>query len=257
MTQEQGPQRHKTVGTGDHGVIVLHGWFGDSSVFDPMLPALDTDRFTFAFMDYRGYGVSGAIKGDYTLDEICSDAVELADHLGWSQFDVIGHSMGGMAVQKLCLQAPDRVRRAVCMTPVPASGPGLDEGATGLFTGAAENDENRSIIIGMSTGNRLPASWIRHMVAESRRTTHQDAFAGYFESWGNSDFSDRAKGLKTPMLVLAGEHDLALTPDVMRQTFLQWYPNARLEVIRNSGHYPMCEAPIATAMLIETFLDDG
>lgn len=253
MSNTNSPARHPIYGTGNTGVIVLHGWFGDSSVFDTMRPALDSETFTYAFLDYRGYGASSDIKGAYTLDEICADALELADHHGWDTFHLIGHSMGGMAAQRLALDAPERVRSMVCITPVPASGPGLDSDGIGLFEGAAKQDENRAIIIGLSTGNRLPSAWINHMVSESRRTTHEDAFAGYFQSWGKTDFSEQAKGLKTPMLVLAGEQDLALSPTVMKQTFLQWYPNARLEVIANSGHYPMCEAPIITTKLIEDF----
>ena len=57
-----------------------------------------------------------------------------------------------------------------------------------------------------------------------------------------------------PLLVIAGEHDAALTPDVMRGTFLQWYPNAKLEVMANAGHYPMDETPVALVTSIERFL---
>jgi len=42
---------HTIYGSGKEGVIVLHGWLGDYTVFEPMLPYLDTDTFTSAFMD--------------------------------------------------------------------------------------------------------------------------------------------------------------------------------------------------------------
>ena len=56
---------YRLVGNGANRIVVLHGWLGDSSVFDPMLPALDGDRFSFAFLDYRGYGRSRQIAGDH------------------------------------------------------------------------------------------------------------------------------------------------------------------------------------------------
>src|SRR4051794_38129334 len=49
--------------------------------------------------------------GDYSMAEISADALALADELGWETFDLIGHSMGGMAVQRVLADAPDRVRR--------------------------------------------------------------------------------------------------------------------------------------------------
>ena len=46
---------HTIIGSGSQGVLVLPGWMGDYTVFNPMLPYLDTGSFTYAFVDYRGY----------------------------------------------------------------------------------------------------------------------------------------------------------------------------------------------------------
>ena len=54
--------------------------------------------------------------------------------------------------------------------------------------------------------------------------------------------------------MIVGAHDLALSADVMRATWLQWYPNAVLEVLPDAGHYPMDEAPIALTTIVERFL---
>jgi hypothetical protein len=44
---------HFIHGHGPERGLVLHGWFGDWRVFEPLLPALDESRFSFAFMDYH------------------------------------------------------------------------------------------------------------------------------------------------------------------------------------------------------------
>jgi len=218
-----------------------------------MAPALDVDRFTYAFIDYRGYGASRDLAGDHSLAEISRDAIGLADHLGWRRFHVVGHSMGGSAAQRLAVDAGSRVSSVACVTPVPASGVPMEGEQLALFAGAADSDANRRAIIDFSTGQRLTSSWLDHMVRECRARTTPQAFADYFRAWSGTNFVAEAQGLKTPILVAVGEHDLALTPEVMRATFLNWYPNAVLEVIGNAGHYPMQEVPVYLAGLLERF----
>ena len=45
-----------------------------------------------------------------------------------------------------------------------------------------------------------------------------------------------------------------ITADAMKATYLAWYPNATLEILKNSGHVPMHETPVALATAIERFL---
>jgi pimeloyl-ACP methyl ester carboxylesterase len=245
---------HTILGRGAERVIVCHGWFGDWTVFEPTVPILDAATFTYAFVDYRGYGKSRDQKGRYTVEEIAADAIALADRLGWRRFHLVGHSMGGKVVQRVALDARDRVKSAVAVTPVPASGVPFDDKAWGLFSGAPDDDKLRAAIVDFSVSGRLTPVWVERIVRASRETTTVEAFRGYLTSWAKDDFSAEAKGLATPIKVLVGEFDAALTPDFMRQTFLAWYPNAELEVIGNSGHYPMQETPVAYTTMVETYL---
>lgn len=249
------PIQYSMIGDGPEHVLVLHGWFGDHSVFSPIFPSLDAERFTYVFPDYRGYGKSIAMTGAYTVDEVATDALELADTLGWDRFHIVGHSMGGMVVQRLMVDAPQRVKSAVAITPVPASGAPLDEEGEKLFSGACADDALRAMIVGASTGNRLSETWVRKIVHDSRAQTTPDAFQGYMRMFTGTDFAAAAKGNKTPILVLPGECDGALTVDVMQQTFMKWYPNATLKVIGNAGHYPMQETPVFLATEIQKFFE--
>lgn len=245
---------YEMFGRGPEGVIILHGWFGDHSVYQPMFPYLDTDTFTYAFLNYRGYGLSRDMAGEYSMAEISADAIGLADDLGWDRFHLIGHSMGGMAIQRVALDAPGRVKSMVALTPVPACGVPLDDDGRALFHGAPDNDDNRRMILDFTTGNRLSGRWLDSKVVASREQTTRNAFAGYLVAWTETNFAEEVKGLEVATLVLYGEFDQALTGEAMQQTYMEWLPNAELAMIGNSGHYPMQEAPIDLLTKWETFM---
>lgn len=245
---------YSTIGTGKEGVIVLEGWFGDCSAFDPVMSFLDQETFTYAFMDYRGYGKSRNLEGNHTMQEIAQDAFDLASHLDWEKFHVIGHSMGGMAMMRMAANNLKRIKSGVALCAVPPSGVPMDEDTQSLFSGAIDNDNNRRTIIHYTTGNRLCDRWVNWRVEESRATTSNDAFADYLTAWTKTDFLDDTMGLEFPLMVCTGEHDMALGPEVMKETYMKWYPQATLEVIANAGHYPMHETPVYMVTLVEQFI---
>ncbi|SOB83504.1 alpha/beta fold hydrolase [Streptomyces sp. 1331.2] len=245
---------HRMTGTGDHHVLVLHDWFGTSAGWGPFLDYLDGRAFSYAFLDYRGYGRRKDVTGDYTLAEIATDALALADQLGWERFSVVGHSMGGKAAQQVLAEAPLRVRKLVGLAPVPAGAYPLDEAGEALFHGASEDREKRLAILDLVTGQRAGRVWLDRMVDQSLQLSTREAFAGYVRDWTTADLERRINGNPVPVKVIVGEHDLALTADVMRATFLTHYPNAVLEELSGTGHYPMYETPVALAASLEAFL---
>ena len=248
------PNTHTIIGTGPLKVIVLPGWFGDATALAPMECALSRNEFTYVVMDYRGYGGMKRAKGDYTMDEIAMDTLALADSLGFSTFALVGHSMGGKAIQRVLTLQPERVRKLVAITPVPASAVPFDENGWALFAGAADKRENRYAIIDYTTGGGRSPAWIHAMVDHSLEHSSRDAFAAYLQAWAKEDFSELVHGFTQPVQVIVGESDPALDATLMQSTFLKWYPNATLETIRNAGHYPMNETPVALATTIERFL---
>ena len=247
---------YTTLGQGAEHVLVFHGWTGDHTVWTPIMLALDTQTFTYVFPDYRGYGKSRHLKGHYSLKEIAADMIELIDQLGWMRFHIIGHSMGAMAMQRLLVDINDwqRIKSAIAVTPVPASGAQLDEQSWAMFEASITDDDCRHTIMDFTTGKRLPKAWLNNMVEASRATTTEEAYSGYLKAWVYDDFSELVMGLNTPLLALVGECDYAITESSMLTTYLKWYPNASLEMLCNSGHYPMQEIPLAFVATIERFM---
>jgi pimeloyl-ACP methyl ester carboxylesterase len=245
---------HQTLGEGARKVMVLHGWLGDSSAFDAICPFLDLETFTYVFMDYRGYGQSRQLSGEHTMAEIGQDALALAGALGWERFSLIGHSMGGMAVQWLAAHAPERIESVVAIAPVPASGFPMDADTLALFRGAKDIPQNRETILMITTGHQLTPAFGKVMAQRSLVQASPDAFDDYLTAWSQTQFVEQVAGLTTPLLILVGQQDPVITSELMQDTLLKWFPNATLETMAKAGHYPMIETPLALVTHCEAFL---
>lgn len=244
----------KRVGTGDHAVLVLPGWFGSSRSWQALLPHLDQEAFSYVFLDYRGYGDRRGETGRYSVAEAAGDVLAAADGLGIDRFSLLGHSMGGSVMQRVYADVPERVKALVGVSPVPASGVPFDEQSWQLFASAADSPDSRRAIIDFTTGNRHTGTWLDAMVRHSLEHSDRDAFAAYLPAWARTDFHAEIKGSDVPIKVIAGHHDPALGAETMRATFEAWYPKLELEVFPDAGHYAMDESPVALATSVESFL---
>jgi esterase len=242
------------LGHGPRKVLALNGWFGSADDWGPMVDALDLDAFTYVFFDYRGYGRSMHLKGEFTFEEAAQDVLRLADHLQLERFALIGHSMGGAAMQRVLLAAPGRIERMIAITAVPACSSRMDAQRLAMFENAVASIEKREFILNFSTGNRLPNAWSRRMARQSMAASTPAAFAAYLKEWATNDFCELVRDNPAQLKVIVGEHDPTLSAALMQETWLAWYPNASLETLPNSGHYPTHEVPLALAAAVEAFL---
>jgi pimeloyl-ACP methyl ester carboxylesterase len=73
------------------------------------------------------------------------------------------------------------------------------------------------------------------MVAFSRENSDEAAFDGAVKSWVGDDYLADVGRPDTPIAVIVGEHDPALSAEVMRQSWMQIYPNVELIEVPNAG----------------------
>jgi pimeloyl-ACP methyl ester carboxylesterase len=244
-----------TVGSGDHHVLAIHGWFGSARGWGSFPEFIDESAYTYVFMNLRGYGDRMQVAGEFTIDEAAADALAVANDLGWDQFSLAGHSMGAKIAHRVLLEAPDRVRKLVGLIPVPAGAMPFDDQGWALFSGAPAHPGNRAAIIDSTTGNKLTKTFINRMVQHSLDNSSVEAFAAYLQAWAKSDFTAQAKvDTATPVKLIVGVNDPPLSADVMEQTWRVFFPDAELTIMPDTGHYPMFESPVSLATSIEEFL---
>lgn len=245
---------HHVIGSGPRTVLLTHGWFGSAGGWGPFVDSLDLTAARWVFTDVRGFGARRGEDGDQSLEESAGDLLAVADEVGADRFAMVGHSMGGAVIQKVLALAPERVAGLIGVTPVGAMPTPFDEAGRGLFWGAAESRDHRYGIIDFTTGNRNTPVFVNAVVDWSLEHSDVNAFARALDAWTGADFAHDVRGSELPVLVVAGEHDPALGAETVTQTWLPLYPNARLEIVANAGHYPMFEAPVHLATLVNDFV---
>ncbi len=241
-------------GTGPRKAIVMGGWMGCAAHWQEFLGAIDAQAFEVAVFDYRGYGTRRGLAGAWTFHEAAGDVLQLADALGWSRFSLIGHSMGGMAMQRVALAAPARVERLLGIAAVSAAGSGMDASRVALFEQAVADAAIRSRIVDFSTGQRLSKAWCDRIAADSWQSHRPEAVAAYLREWAFDGFADEAGTLRLPVKLLLGEHDPSITTALAERSWRLHHPQVEIETIGNAGHYPMQEAPIAVASSVQRWL---
>ena len=166
--------------------------------------------------------------------------------------------MSGLIVQRIAQLAPDRILRIVAVTPVPPTGPGLDQSTVVLFRYIAlADDDQRFSAISPMWGTRLSETWIRYKLRRWRETANPAAAAQYLEMWGCSDISQDARGIETPMLIIASAQDAPpCQAGALEASMLPYYANAKVISLGESGHYPMQEQPPLLATAIENLLGE-
>lgn len=244
----------RVIGHGPDRLIIVHGWLGDHRLFEPFFDCLDAARFTCAYLDCRGYGERRSEPGPYSIAAIAADILALAESLGWETFHVVGHSMAGMAAQRLMADAPRRLASAILIAPVPASGARIDKARRELLRRAIVDAAARRELIDRNTGQARDRGWVDELLELSLAATARAPLEEYMAAWIETDFAVEVKGAALPALVICGALDPGCSAARMRETILAWCPNSSLALLDGAGHYPMRESPAALAELISTFL---
>jgi pimeloyl-ACP methyl ester carboxylesterase len=194
------------------------------------------------------------LKGKYDEREAAGDTLALADHLGWKKFHLAGFSMTGMVVERLAVDAPDRIRCVVAVGPVSAAGIKMSAEERQFFVDVITNDDKCRELASRITGHRLSPQWQEVKLRLARDTRTREAARGYLDMWTLHDFSSECGKSDVPFLIIGCKWDQPkFLKDDLRRTFLKWHRRAELEMME-CGHCPMQEMPVYLQTLMENFM---
>jgi 3-oxoadipate enol-lactonase len=98
---------------GDPVVYFAHALASDMGMWAEQVPAFLAAGFRVLRVDLRGHGGSDAAPGNYTMDDLVADAVEMLDKLEIKSAHFCGLSIGGMIGQGLGIKHGDRVKSLI------------------------------------------------------------------------------------------------------------------------------------------------
>ena len=201
-------------------------------------------------LDNRDVGLSSKVDGvEYSVTDMADDVVAVLDAIGVEQAHVMGVSLGGMIVQRLAIDHPDRVRTLTSVmsrTGEPGYGDSSPE-ALAILLGPPPASRDEAIeqhVKGIAVYGSKP-EWIDDEVTRARAAA---AFDRCFCPKGigrqmaavmsGSSRDEELRQLAVPTLVLHGSRDTLIDPSGGRHT-AEVIPGARYHEIEGMGHdYP-------------------
>jgi len=187
-------------------------------------------------------------KVPYLLNDMAADAAALIGELGADKADILGVSMGGMIVQLMALNHPERVRTLIPVMTTsgdPSLPPATPE-ATAALTAVPEERTPEAIAelavkgraaYGSHPDVRTPDAEIRERaIAAMQRSDRPEGVARQYAAiLAQPRWHDRLAELAVPTLVLHGDMDTLIRPaageDIARRV-----PGAEIEIIEKWGH---------------------
>ncbi|MGD9999581.1 MAG: alpha/beta fold hydrolase [Ilumatobacteraceae bacterium] len=219
--------------------------------------------------DNRDVGLSTSYAGApigpagnaYTLTDMAADAIAVLDAEGIERSHVMGVSMGGMIVQTLAVEHPQRLLSMTSImshTGEPGYGGSTPEAMARLT--APPSTDRESHVQRHIEGLRVWGSpeyadesrWRRDAERAFDRSFRPDGVGRQFVAIGASPpRADALRSVRVPTLVVHGDRDTLIDQSGGRRT-AELIPGARFELIEGMGHdYPPQLWPRLTQLIAE------
>lgn len=254
---------------GSRIILLIHGNLSSSRHFEPIMSLFPDTCRVFA-LDLRGMGKSTYNHSFNSLGELAEDVKSFMEKKKLNDALVVGWSTGGAIAMELATRYPERVEKLVLLNSISCKGYPLyrkDEtlkpiiGANYLSKIAMAEDPIQIKPLWNSINYKdyfaMQAVWdaLVHINKKPDLEEYKALLDATFEqrnlvdiAWSLANFNlcnsdNKIEKLKQPVLALWGENDLVVKRHMVEETVEAIGGNARMEILKNTGHSPIVDCP--------------
>jgi len=234
-------------------IVLSHGVTLSVRTWAKQLHSLADAGFRVVAFDHRGHGASLIGHSGHAIENLGADLRSVIEGLDLHDVVLVGHSMGGIATQLLCIEHPEiareRVAGIVLLSTLASSPLAANPRVAKASVWVADRLPDGAAVLGLRDlglviarlgfGRNPSASHVeatREMILATSPATRRDAIAAL----AGLNLSPRLGEIDRPTLVICGNADL-ITPIVESRRIARRIPGARLETVEGGGHMLMFE----------------
>ena len=251
-------------GRGPERIVLIHGFQASARIWQMVQQALPEDRYSTIAINNRGAGGSEAppSEADFSVPHFAADAFELVSQLGWTDFTLVGHSLGGATVAQFAVDHPALLKGLVLLDPadpdgrtLPAGGPAMDEMLDRMIAGRRQQQASGAAGDGIDASGAGANGELMRLLAEDMRNAPEQRLRGSMRSMFDIRLGERVKRLPMPVLLAGGDQDALIPVASMLATWAKYPAGTGLHFWHGVGHSPNLDCPAELAALLERFIE--
>jgi 3-oxoadipate enol-lactonase len=216
-------------------MVLAHGGEGTRIHWWQQVARLQND-FRCVVYDARGFGQSPAGRLPAGANVYADDLLGLLDHLGIEQANLVGHSMGGLAVSGVAQQHPERVLRLIMSdSPFNFATAALSEWSTQMLAKLANGFDVMAHLYSPGFAERAPdLAYVYHALNRLNSRRAGPTGIEVYQAWRDQPLGDY-QSFEVPTLFIVGTEDALTLPPLMKATAAAVHGSKLLE-IDGAGH---------------------
>jgi pimeloyl-ACP methyl ester carboxylesterase len=233
--------------------------YGGKEYWRPQAERLAARGYRVVAWDAPGYGTS-ALPEVFTLDALADLAADVVRALGSERNVLMGQSMGGQLVFRICSRIPERVAGAVICATIGYFGNKTPEERAAFVREREEaakvTDAGARVALVdqmLAPGASGPDVELVREIASQTPAATTAAAVRAVQTADESASVAAIRSVHVPALVVAGALDNVGSPPAMRRV-AEMMPDAQFVAISGSGHYPWAENPAEFNGVLDAYL---
>ena len=235
-------------------LVLVHGFLGSSNMWNPQIKFFK-NNFRVIAPALPGFGNSGTINSCDSIECMATAVLNLLEKKKIKNFNLLGHSMGGMIVQEMARITGEKILKLICY------GTGPRGNIPGRFETIDESRKKLKINGLKATAHRIAKTWFIeedkskffYLCDEAGKQTSMKATDNGLIAMKNWNGVKNLRNIKNETLIVWGDKDKAYNFNQV-ETLSNNIPNSSLRIIKNCSHNVHLEKPDEFNIIIEEFL---